>query len=353
MKSNTRLLLEWDCFESQIQKCNRQRSICLVDIFFKNNIGVSEILQSSFDHVFYIDRGEPATAKVNEFCRIITGLEDINCVVGIGGGSILDLAKATAVTANNGGRSENLQGWDLPCNKGLDCVVFPTIPGTGAEVSRTAVLKGPERKLGINSDFVMPTSCIIDPSLFSTVPLEFGIPTLLDCYIHCVEVVQGKQSDRYAVMLSEEIIERFQDLFQHRYAPEQRELAEVYAYCSYLGGLSLLGGVVGACHALSYGLSNALDINHSVANLISMEVLVDYYGDHCAKVSAFCEKNQFDYKSLVVSKNQYRPTTLGQISEGSLFMQKLWTNAALPGDDYPKNAHTAIQSVNRLLRELL
>jgi 3-deoxy-alpha-D-manno-octulosonate 8-oxidase len=296
---------------------------------------------------------EPTTEQVNAICETLSESPAITSIVGIGGGSTMDLAKAVGVTAANGGKSELLQGWDLPKKKGLPTLVVPTIPGTGAEISRTAVLKGPIRKLGINSDFTIPDDCIVDPSLFSTVSKEYGVPTLLDCYIHCVEVVHGRFSDCYSTWASEEILERFEAILSRPYDPTVRENAELYAYCSYLGGLSLLGGVVGACHGLSYGLSHGLKISHSYANILAMNVLHDYYEDECEKVEEYCQLNDLNCWSKVSAVNKVSPSTAKKVSEGALFMEKLWRNAAMNDEDAIPKAKIAINQMTRLLEERL
>jgi len=75
-------------------------------------------------------------------------------VIGVGGGSTLDLAKAVSLMLTNAGSSADYQGWDLIGNPAVYHVGIPTLSGTGAEVSRTTVLTGPEKKLGINSEFL-------------------------------------------------------------------------------------------------------------------------------------------------------------------------------------------------------
>ena len=76
-------------------------------------------------------------------------------IVGIGGGSTMDLAKSVSLMLTNPGGSATYQGWDLIQNPAVHHVGIPTISGAGAEASRTAVLLGPEKKLGINSDYTV------------------------------------------------------------------------------------------------------------------------------------------------------------------------------------------------------
>src|SRR5690606_30073456 len=115
----------------------------------------------------------------------------VSGIVGIGGGSVMDMAKAVALMMNNTGSSADYQGWDLVPQAGVYKVGVPTISGTGAEVSRTCVLTGPSRKLGMNSDFTPFDQIILDPELTHTVPGQQRFYTAMDCFIHCVESLTG------------------------------------------------------------------------------------------------------------------------------------------------------------------
>lgn len=354
MKINTRIFIEWQGYADSIKRqltSDFVNSLVLVDSTFARSEHILKPLEAVGANIVLVPAGEPTTFTVNNLCNEVA--KGYGAVVGIGGGSVIDLAKAVSVTSQNGNRAEKLQGWDIPENKGLPCLVVPTLPGTGAEVSRTAVLKGPERKLGINSDFSMPTLCLTDPSLFATVKPLDGIPTLMDCLIHCVEVVQGNFSSSYSRSASLAVIQQFDDILTKGYAPQQRALAESYAYCSYMGGVSLLGGTVGACHALAYGLSHALDIRHSVAVMIAMEVLEDIYGDYARRIEQYCSLSQVDYWQEVRQANRYTRETPRLVAEGAFFMEKLWANVCKGDEDWKALAHVYTEKLCALLQRKL
>ena len=99
----------------------------------------------------------------------------------------MDIAKAVALMLTNKGSSADYQGWDLIKNPPVYKIGIPTLSGTGAEVSRTCVLMGPEKKLGINSDYTPFDQIILDPNLIANVPKDQRFYTGMDCYIHCIE----------------------------------------------------------------------------------------------------------------------------------------------------------------------
>ena len=143
--------------------------IYLIDDVFKENENLlSKISLAYYDYIIFISsEEEPKTSQVDAMVeQIILNTKSIpSGIIGIGGGSVMDLAKAVALMLTNFGSSEDYQGWDLIKNPAVFHVGIPTISGTGAEVSRTTVLNGSKMKLGINSDFTPFDQVILDPEL--------------------------------------------------------------------------------------------------------------------------------------------------------------------------------------------
>ena len=129
--------------------------IFLVDDVFRGNSWLTSRIPLSYeDKLLYVSaKEEPKTTQVDELVEdiILKTKERPSGIIGIGGGTILDLAKAVAIMLTNEGSASDYQGWDLVKNPAIYHVGIPTISGTGAEVSRTTVLTGPKKKLGINS----------------------------------------------------------------------------------------------------------------------------------------------------------------------------------------------------------
>jgi len=160
--------------------------IFLVDHFFEGKPLASRVPLRGKDKIIFVDvTYEPKTTQVDILAQ---GLKDefgtISGVIGIGGGSAMDLAKAVSLMMNNPGSSADYQGWDLVKQAGVYKVGIPTLSGTGAEVSRTTVLTGPVRKLGMNSDYTPFDQIVLDPELTKDVPINQRFYTGMDCYIH-------------------------------------------------------------------------------------------------------------------------------------------------------------------------
>ena len=168
--------------------------IFLVDDVFSDHTLRERIPLEGKDMLMWVNvDDEPTTAYVDELASKARDFSScLPCgVIGIGGGSTMDLAKAVSVMLNNDGSSANYQGWDLVRNPAVYHAGIPTLSGTGAEVSRTAVLNGPEKKLGINSNYTVFDQIVLDSDLLSGAPADQCFYTGMDCYIHCVEALSG------------------------------------------------------------------------------------------------------------------------------------------------------------------
>ena len=218
---------------------------------------------------------EPTTNYVDKLTQKIKDFKSYSPsgVIGIGGGSAMDLAKAVSLMLTNSGLSQEYQGWDLIKNPGIYHIAIPTLSGTGAEVSRTAVLIGPEKKLGLNSDYTVFDQIILDPNLLKTVPKDQYFYTGMDCYIHCIESLSGTFLNQFSKSYGEKALELCRDVFLKNDADRDEKLM----MASYFGGMSIAYSQVGACHALSYGLSYVLGTHHGIGCCIVFDYLEEFY----------------------------------------------------------------------------
>ncbi|HDI58748.1 MAG TPA: iron-containing alcohol dehydrogenase, partial [Desulfobacteraceae bacterium] len=186
---------------------------------------------------------EPKTAYVD---RLTEQVQDAvgalpAGVVGIGGGSTMDLAKAVSLMLTNPGSAADYQGWDLIRRPAVYHVGIPTLAGTGAEVSRTTVLTGPEKKLGINSDHTVFDQVVLDPDLLAGVSTEQWFYTGMDCYIHCVESLQGTFLNAFSRAYGEQAMALCRQVFLQD-SPDGDEKLMMASYC---GGMSIAYSQVG------------------------------------------------------------------------------------------------------------
>jgi 3-deoxy-alpha-D-manno-octulosonate 8-oxidase len=254
--------------------------IFLVDDVFKGNSWLTSRISLSYDDrvIFVSTKEEPKTSQVDSLVEdiILTSNERPSGIIGIGGGSVLDLAKAVAIMLTNNGEAKDYQGWDLVKNPAIYHVGIPTVSGTGAEVSRTTVLTGPEKKLGINSDFTPFDQVILDSELTKDVPKEQWFYTGMDCYIHCVESLTGTYLNTFSETYGNMALELCKDIFLKDNL-SKIEAQEKLMMASWHGGMSIVYSQVGIAHAMSYGLSFLLGTKHGIGNCIVFNHLEDYY----------------------------------------------------------------------------
>lgn len=300
--------------------------IFLVDDFFENREFASRIPLLFNDEIIFVSaEEEPKTEQVDALVKRIKEKYDEvpSGIVGIGGGTLLDLAKAVAILLNNKGMAKDYQGWDLVNRPALYHVGIPTISGTGAEVSRTTVLLGPEKKLGINSDYTTYDQVILDPDLTKTVPKEQWFFTGMDCFIHCVESLNGTYLNAFSQSYGEKALELCKDVFLGD-IPES-ESRDKLMMASWHGGMSIAYSQVGIAHAMSYGLSYLLGIKHGIGNCLVFQHLKEFYPEGVELFYQMMEKHQIRLpKGICSNLTQDDFDTLVNVA---LSMEPLWENA--------------------------
>ena len=308
-----------------VRKNGRETVAFLVDDVFKETAFAGRLPLGGKDRLIWIDVSEePKTSDVD---RLTSELRDDRPagVIGIGGGSVMDLAKAAAIMLENPGSSVDYQGWDLVRNRAVYHAGIPTLSGTGAEVSRTAVLSGPEKKLGINSDYTVFDQVVLDPDLIRDAPADQRFYTGMDCYIHCVESLAGTFKTPFSQAYAEKALELCRRVFSDDHTPESDEQLMV---ASYWGGMSIANSQVGVAHAMSYGLSFVLGLRHGLGNCVAFNQLEEFYPEGSAELKQMMDKHRIDLPTGVTANlSESQMDTMVDVALG---MAPLWENALGP-----------------------
>jgi 3-deoxy-alpha-D-manno-octulosonate 8-oxidase len=312
-----------------VRKNSDSPVIFLVDDVFEERELIGRIPAMMEDRIILISADEePKTQQVDALVEKIESDNDegVSGIVGIGGGTVLDLAKAVAIMLNNKGATENYQGWDLVNKPAVYHVGIPTLSGTGAEVSRTTVLLGPERKLGINSDYTPFDQVILDPDLTQGVPRDQWFYTGMDCFIHCVESLTGAYINAFSRSYGEIALKLCKEVFLGDLDPS--ESREKLMMASWHGGMSIAYSQVGIAHALSYGLSYVLGTPHGLGNCLVFRHLEAYYPKGVSLFMEMCRKQHISLPEGVCSGlTNHDLETMTQVA---LDMEPLWENALGP-----------------------
>ncbi len=300
--------------------------IFLLDHFFEGNPLASRIPLRGKDKIVIVDvTYEPKTTQVDKLALSLKEeFGTISGVIGIGGGSAMDLAKAVALMMNNPGSSADYQGWDLVKVPGVYKAGIPTLSGTGAEVSRTTVLTGPVRKLGMNSDFTPFDQIVLDPELTKDAPANQRFYTGMDCYIHCIESLEGTFLNEFSKSYGEKALQICQEIFLGN-KPWNDANDDKLMMASYAGGMSIAYSQVGVAHAVSYGLSYLLGTKHGIGNCIVMNHLEEYYPAGVKEFKQMVAENNIDIPVSIC--NGLSEEQFDAMLNVSLGMKPLWENA--------------------------
>lgn len=326
------------CFNQldEILEPHRKNSapmIFLIDHFFENQPLKTRIPAKGTDKILIADTTlEPKTKQVDKIAaELKEEFGTISGIVGIGGGSTMDLAKAVSLMMNNEGSAADYQGWDLVKKPGVYKVGIPTLSGTGAEVSRTCVLTGPVRKLGMNSDFTPFDQIVLDPELTETAPADQRFYTGMDCYVHCIESLNGTYLNEFSKSYGEKSLQLCKKVFLEKDGWDEASDDQLMM-ASYAGGMSIAYSQVGVAHAVSYGLSYVLGTKHGLGNCIVMNRLDEYYPEGAAIFKEMVEKHHINLpKGICDGLTEVQFEAMINVSLG---MAPLWENAL--GADWQK-----------------
>jgi 3-deoxy-alpha-D-manno-octulosonate 8-oxidase len=307
---------------------NNKFMLFIVDQYFKGKALEKRIPVKDGDILMFIDVDpcEPTTDQIDSIRDEVMKTRGIPAgIIGIGGGSIMDIAKASSLMFTNEGSSTLYQGLNLIKKPGIYHLGVPTISGTGAECSMTAVLTGPVKKLGLKCDWTVFNQLILDPDLIATVPRNWWFYTGMDTFIHCVESENGTLNNTYSHAYAEQALKLCQDVFINEGCGQNAANDEKLMVASLMGGLSLTYSEVGVCHALSYGLSKILGTRHCYANCIAFNHLADYYPQGVKEFKAMIEKHKIDLPQNL--SKDWTDKQITDMAEVAYNLPHMWNHA--------------------------
>lgn len=221
---------------------------------------------------------EPELEQADQAAKAATRAKS-DLVIGFGGGSAMDLAKAVAALAANKARAVDCLGLNKVPGPGLPTIMVPTTAGTGSEVTFTAVFvrKDLAKKEGMNSPFLYPGTALLDPELTLGLPPHPTATTGMDALCHAIESYTSVKASPMSEMVSLEAIRLISDNLRtcvHNggdlEARSNMLLGSLYA------GLGLANAGVGAAHSLSYPLGGKYGVPHGLANTIMLPRIMEF-----------------------------------------------------------------------------
>jgi alcohol dehydrogenase class IV len=213
----------------------------------------------------------PTTVSVEQAVKLVK-VDNLEAVIALGGGSPIDVAKAAAMLATNGGSYADYQWGGRPITKpGLPLLAIPTTAGTGSEVSKVAVIVDPANpfKKGVLSPHMFARAAILDPELTLALPPHLTAATGIDAFTHALEAFVGRRANPYTDLLALESLRLIWSTLPQVVAHGDDVAARASMLLASLwAGTAMDHAGLGLIHALSGPLTSSLHLHHGLANAI-------------------------------------------------------------------------------------
>lgn len=205
--------------------------------------------------------------------------EGIDLIIGLGGGSSLDIAKVTSILLTNSGKIDVFFGIDLVPNPGIPVILVPTTAGTGSEVTPIAILSDTKEKLkkGIVSPTLFPEVAIVDPKLTIGLPPSVTAFTGMDALTHAIEAYASINATDLTDLFALRAMDLCSKNLRMAYAHGENLAARSNMMeGSLLAGIAFANAGVGAVHAFAYPLGGEFHLAHGLTNTLMLPYIMRY-----------------------------------------------------------------------------
>lgn len=221
---------------------------------------------------------EPTTVEVDGALEAFASA-GADGIVAIGGGSVIDTAKAASMLSANPGPMVNYLGLNRFPLKGAPLVAVPTTSGTGSEATRTTIIGDPEThaKLPYLDWKIVPSASIVDPSLAVTMPPDVTANTGVDALTHGIEAYVSRRANPISDSLALSAIRRMVWAVPRAFAdPEDRGARTAAAMGSLEAGMAFCNSSVALLHGMSRPLGAAFGVPHGASNAMLLATVMAY-----------------------------------------------------------------------------
>ena len=235
--------------------------------------------EAGFDYVIYDQVTPEPTVAVANAAGEVARKNKAKALIAFGGGSVLDVAKTTAVLITSEGGIEDYLGVDLVTNPPAFMVAIPTTSGTGSEVTRASVICIPEenRKSGVQSPMMIPPVAIVDPTLTYDIPQRMTAMTAIDAFSHAMESYMSRKASYLSDIYATESLKMIHRSIREVYANGKNcEARNNIALASHLAGVSLANAGGGLVHGVAHAIGARYHIPHGEAIAIAMAAVSEF-----------------------------------------------------------------------------
>ena len=242
---------------------------------------VDEVRRPLEEEAFMVDvwngvEPEP-TMSVAEALTELARKKPYDIVVGVGGGSSLDMSKvASIMRTNQGSLGEYIGGLPL-AHRGTPLIAIPTTSGTGSEATATLVVTHKGMKSGLTNPYLMPDTAIVDPALTQSLPQRVTANTGLDALSHAIEAYMSLRNNGYADAVALQSIRLVSDNLRLAYTQGGNLEARVnMSMASMLGGLAIANSSTCGGHAVAYGFAVMKQLPHGFSCAMALPFIMEY-----------------------------------------------------------------------------
>ena len=240
-------------------------------------------LESAGVEVEIFDDVEPdPMVSTAERCAEFASSVGPEVIVGLGGGSSMDVAKSASAVLGNEVPLGQMWGMGNVPKHGLPMILLPTTAGTGSEVTPNSIMTdvkpdGSHVKKGIVSPFIIANTAIVDPLLTVTAPPAITASTGMDALTHAIETYVSKNAQPMTLPLAMEAITLIGNYLRRAVANGgDLEARRNMAYASMMAGLAFANGLLGGVHAIAMAMGGQFGVAHGVANALMLPYVMEF-----------------------------------------------------------------------------
>lgn len=242
---------------------------------------INIFLLNKMQSVMFSDiSSEPTVSEVKNACNALKHAK-ADYILAVGGGSVIDVAKAVSVVITNPKFSDviSLKGEKNLLNPPLTVFAVPTTAGSAAEVSKSFVVfdEFMKRPIICKNDAVLPKVTFIDPELMLTMPDIVTLSSGFDALTHAIESLISKDLNMFSETLSKEAIKLIVKNLPESYDDlDNINAKQNMAYAEYIAGLAYSNSGLGICHSIAHAVAAKYRIQHGIALAISLPAVLKY-----------------------------------------------------------------------------
>jgi len=270
---------------SFINSLNYRNILVLVDTGVQNTRYFETVRNNISNNVDFLEvfsircSEEPDYTYLDEIAQKARKIETLDLIIGIGGGTCMDISKGVAILKTNSGNGIDYRGFDKVINQGIPTILIPTTAGTGSEATINAVFidKIEKRKLGINGKFLNATYAVLDSEWTLTCPEFAAVSSGMDALTHTLESYCCKQSNLLTKNISKQAFKLlYENLPCLTNDPKNKEMRQKLLLGSYLAGIALFNSGSGIAGALSYPIGVHYKVPHGMGGAIFLASVIEY-----------------------------------------------------------------------------